>query len=106
MPSGSVYSGYITPGAGNANSTITVKVEYDVEKYDGEYWDKVDTAQTSHKISVGPKNDILTKISEFFTEIANALLNTIPQFFADLMENEIWGKIFGGLGDLIGNLEV
>lgn len=100
-----VYTGFINPDASLANQkNVKVEVEYLVKEYDGEDWDPAGTTTSTHTIDVGEKWGILTMLAEFFTKAANLLLNTIPQFFADLMGNEKVGNFFGGIMDLIGKL--
>lgn len=100
-----VYTGFINPDASLANQkNVKVEVEYLVKKYDGEDWDPAGTATSTHNIDVGAEWGVLTMIAELFTKAANLFLNTIPQFFADMMGSESAGKFFSGIMDLIGKL--
>ncbi|MBQ2847648.1 MAG: hypothetical protein IJE74_05270 [Clostridia bacterium] len=106
--SGSVYVGYIVPGEGNANKKITVTVKYKVEYFDGGKWvaatDKV--AESKHEIQVGAVKNALTTAGGFFEAIANFFLNTLPQFILDLFGSDTFGKIFDGIGNIVGDLGI
>ncbi len=97
--------GEILPGEDNANKKIQISVVYKKERYiGGNAWEKVGEVSSKQEIEVGPNRDIFVIIGEFFTSIANVLLNTIPELI--LGTGEYWEKglalLFGMFGDLGG----
>ena len=101
-----VYTVTINPEAGLADQKdVEVTVKYRVWKHNGEVFKATDKVEESkHSIDVGAKWGVLTILSEFFTKLANLLLNTIPQYITDLFSSEAAGKLFGGIADLLGSL--
>ncbi len=93
----------IIPGEVNANKTAQASVVFEKYRYiGGSEWELVGTVTSKQEIEVGPVRDVFVIIGEFFTEIANVFLNTIPNLI--LGTGEYWEKglalLFGMFGEI------
>lgn len=93
----------ILPGSNNANSTITVSVIYNVEKYNGGgEWKDAGTIEAKYDIKVGPNKTVFTVIGDFFVMVFNFFADTLPRLI--LSTGGLWEKglalLFGMFDDL------
>lgn len=95
--------GSFDPGVENKNSTITVTVVFNVEKFNGGTdWVPAGTVQAKYDIEVGPEKTIFTVLGEFFATIITFFADTIPSLI--LSTGPLWEKaialFLGMFGDL------
>lgn len=104
-PSKVTNSGSFTAEA-YAEKVVTVKVTFILEEYKGKNedgtanWVPVKEFNKSFDIELGRVNSTQTKILEFFEGILNFLLNTVPAFFAEALQSDVWAKLFKAIGNL------
>lgn len=89
-----------------AEKVVTVKVVFEEQEYKGKNadgtanWKTSKSYEKSFDVEVGRVDSPMTKIIEFFEGILNFLLNTIPNFLAEALQSDVWGKLFEALGKL------
>lgn len=87
---------------GYEEKTVTIKVRFIVEEYKGSGWYYVpgsDIIETED-VTIGRTGDTGTKVLEFFEGILNFLFNTVPSFFAQALQSDVWGKLLGAIGNI------
>ena len=85
---------------GYEEKVVTVKVTFAIEEYKGSEWVRVNTFVENEEVTIGRTGDTGTKVLEFFEGIFNFLFNTVPSFFAQALQSDVWGRLL----EVIGNL--
>ena len=85
---------------GYEEKVVTVRVKFAIEEYKGSEWVKAKEFVETEDVKIGRTGDTGTKVLEFFEGILNFLLNTVPAFFAQALQSDVWGKLLGAIGNI------
>ncbi len=86
---------------GYEEKVVSVKVTFILEECKGDnQWTPVNEFTKSYDVKIGRTGDTGTKVLEFFEGILNFLLNTVPAFFTEALKSDVWGKLFGAIGNI------
>lgn len=94
-----------------AEKKVKVTVMFTTQEYKGKLangnanWVWQESFTADYEIKIGKVNNLTTQMGSFFEAIANFFLNSLPAFFAEAMQSDIWGrliKVFGELGKALG----
>ena len=85
---------------GYEEKSVTIKVIFAVEEYKGSTWERVKLVTETEEVKIGRTGDTGTKVLEFFEKIFSFLFNTVPAFFAEALKSDVWGKLFGAIGNI------